>query len=76
MPSTTPTSRSSRVAITTRVRGARYGEIKTDLQRRGQVIGPNDLHIAAHARSEALTLVTNNQREFDRVDGLRTARWV
>ena len=56
--------------------GARYGEIKTDLQRRGQVIGPNDLHIAAHARSEALTLVTNNQREFDRVDGLRTARWV
>ena len=41
-----------------------------------QVIGPNDLHIAAHARSEALTLVTNNQREFDRVDGLRTARWV
>ena len=55
---------------------AHYGEIKTDLQRRGQVIGPNDLHIAAHARSEALTLVTNNQREFDRVDGLRTARWV
>ena len=44
--------------------------------RRGEVIGPNDLHIAAHARSEALTLVTNNQREFDRVDGLRTARWV
>ena len=42
----------------------------------GEVIGPNDLHIAAHARSEALTLVTNNQREFDRVDGLRTARWV
>ena len=40
------------------------------------MIGPNDLHIAAHARSEALTLVTNNQREFDRVDGLRTARWV
>ena len=55
---------------------AHYGEIKTDLERRGSVIGPNDLHIAAHARSEALTLVTNNQREFDRVDGLRTARWV
>ena len=55
---------------------AHYGEIKTDLERRGSVIGPNDLHIAAHARSEALKLVTNNQREFDRVDGLRTARWV
>ena len=55
---------------------AHYGEIKTDLERRGSVIGPNDLHIAAHARSEALTLVTNNQREFDGVDGLRTARWV
>ena len=55
---------------------AHYGEIKTDLQRRGKVIGSNDLHIAAHARSEALTLVTNNQREFVRVDGLRTARWV
>ncbi len=53
-----------------------YGEIKSDLERRGQVIGPNDLHIAGHARSEALTLVTNNQREFDRVDGLRTACWV
>ena len=52
------------------------GEIKTDLQRREEVIGPNDLHIAAHARSEALTLVTNNQREFAPVDGLRTARWV
>lgn len=53
-----------------------YGEIKSDLERRGQVIGPNDLHIAGHARSEALTLVTNNQREFDRVVGLRTACWV
>lgn len=55
---------------------AHYGEIKADLERRGSVIGPNDLHIAAHARSEALTLVTNNQREFGRVTGLRTARWV
>ena len=55
---------------------AHYGEIKSDLERRGLVIGPNDLHIAGHARSEALTLVTNNQREFDRVDGLRTACWV
>lgn len=55
---------------------AHYGEIKVDLERKGSVIGPNDLHIAAHARSEALTLVTNNRREFERVAGLRTAQWV
>ncbi len=53
-----------------------YGEIKSDLERRGQIIGPNDLHIAGHARSEALTLVANNQQEFHRVDGLRTACWM
>ena len=53
-----------------------YGEIKSDLERRGLVIGPNDLHIAGHARSEALTLVTNNEREFDRVDGLHIDCWV
>ena len=53
-----------------------YGEIKSDLERRGLVIGPNDLHIAGHARSEALTLVTNNQGEFDRVDGLHIDCWV
>ena len=52
------------------------GELKSDLERRGLVIGPNDLHIAGHARSEALTLVTNNQREFDRVDGLHIDCWV
>ena len=55
---------------------AHYGEVKSDLERRGLVIGPNDLHIAGHARSEALTLVTHNQREFDRVEGLRTDCWV
>ena len=44
---------------------AHYGEIKSDLERKGSVIGPNDLHIAAHARSKALMLVTNNQREFE-----------
>ena len=55
---------------------AHYGEIKSDLERTGLVIGPNDLHIAGHARSEALTLVTNNKREFDRVEGLRTDCWV
>jgi tRNA(fMet)-specific endonuclease VapC len=35
----------------------------------------NDLHIAAHARSEGLTLVSNNLREFERVPALQTANW-
>jgi tRNA(fMet)-specific endonuclease VapC len=52
-----------------------YGEIRADLERNGQPIGVNDLHIAGHARSEGLTLVTNNLREFERVSGLRTANW-
>ena len=55
---------------------AHHAEIKTDPERLGSAIGPDDLHIAAHTRSEAVTLVTNNQRDLDRVDGLRTARWV
>lgn len=55
---------------------AHYGDIRADLERQGNVIGINDLHIAAHARSEALTLVSNNTREFERVEGLRLANWV
>ncbi len=47
-----------------------YGEIKAGLERQGALIGPNDLHIASHARSENLILVTNNTREFRRVEGL------
>ncbi len=42
---------------------------------RGQTIGVNDLHIAAHARSEGLTLVSNNLREFERVEALQLANW-
>jgi len=47
-----------------------------DLERKGTTIGVNDLHIAGHARSEGLTLVTNNLNEFKRVDGLRSENWV
>jgi tRNA(fMet)-specific endonuclease VapC len=54
---------------------AHYGEIRADLERKGLPIGVNDLHIAGHARSEGLTLVTNNLREFERVNGLRTTNW-
>ena len=53
-----------------------YGEIRADLERQGKPIGVNDLHIAGHARSEAMILVTNNQKEFDRVDGLRVENWL
>jgi tRNA(fMet)-specific endonuclease VapC len=53
-----------------------YGAIRAILERAGRPIGVNDLHIAAHARSEGLTLVTNNLAEFERVPGLLTENWV
>jgi tRNA(fMet)-specific endonuclease VapC len=53
-----------------------YGAIRAALERTGRPIGVNDLHIAAHARSEGLTLVTNNLAEFERVPGLLTEDWV
>ncbi|QTD46830.1 type II toxin-antitoxin system tRNA(fMet)-specific endonuclease VapC [Ottowia testudinis] len=53
-----------------------YGSIRAMLERQGQIIGENDLHIAAHARSEGLTLVSNNLREFERVPGLLLENWV
>lgn len=55
---------------------AHYGAIRTVLDRVGRPIGINDLHIAAHARSEGLTLVTNNVGEFERVPGLLIENWV
>lgn len=53
-----------------------YGAIRTALEKAGRPIGVNDLHIAAHARSEGLTLITNNLGEFERVPGLLMANWV
>ena len=55
---------------------AHYGEIRTDLERKGTIIGAMDLFIAAHARSLSLTLVTNNIAEFQKVPGLRVENWV
>jgi len=52
-----------------------YGNIRATLEKVGQPIGVNDLHIAAHARSNGLTLVTNNLREFERVPGLLLENW-
>jgi tRNA(fMet)-specific endonuclease VapC len=55
---------------------AHYGDIRATLERQGKIIGVNDLHIAAHGRSEGLVLVTNNLKEFERVAGLRTENWL
>jgi tRNA(fMet)-specific endonuclease VapC len=53
-----------------------YGQIRTALERIGQPIGVNDLHIAAHARSEGLILVSNNTSEFGRVPALQLENWI
>ena len=52
-----------------------YGSIRATLEKQGQTIGVNDLHVAAHARSEGLTLVSNNLREFERVPALQFENW-
>ena len=52
-----------------------YGRICAYLQKRGTPIGTMDMLIAGHARSEGLTLVTNNVREFARVPALRVENW-
>ncbi|MEY4516844.1 MAG: hypothetical protein RL180_1190 [Pseudomonadota bacterium] len=54
---------------------SQYGDIRAKLERKGTPIGVNDMHIAAHARSCGLILVTNNMREFERVEGLRIENW-
>ena len=53
-----------------------YGAILAALEYKGTPIGLNDLHIAAHARSAGLTLVSNNLRKFTRVDGLICENWL
>lgn len=52
-----------------------YGDIRAALAAAGTPIGANDLWIAAHARAAKLTVVTNNTREFERVDGLKLENW-
>jgi tRNA(fMet)-specific endonuclease VapC len=55
---------------------AHYADIRADLERRGQVIGPYDLMIAGHARSRGLVVITGNLGEFSRVAGLRAEDWL
>lgn len=52
-----------------------YGFIRADLEGRGETIGANDLWIATHALAARLTLVTNNEKEFRRVRGLKIQNW-
>lgn len=55
--------------------GMHYGRVRADLERKGTSIGSYDLLIASHALALGLTLVTNNVREFGRVEGLRLENW-
>lgn len=53
-----------------------YGIIRAKLEKQGKIIGPLDMLIAAHAKSLNITLVSNNLKEFERVDGLRLENWM
>jgi tRNA(fMet)-specific endonuclease VapC len=55
---------------------AAYAVLRTDLERKGQLIGPNDMLIAAHALALDAILVTDNVREFKRVKGLKIENWL
>lgn len=54
----------------------RYGRLRADLERRGTPIGANVMLIAAHALALGATLVTDNMREFERVQGLAMVNWL
>ncbi len=53
-----------------------FGQLRAELAKSGNVIGPYDMMIAGHARSLGLILVSNNLKEFERVPGLRMENWV
>ena len=53
-----------------------YGELRRELEQRGESIGPNDMLIAAHALSVGLAVVTGNLRKFSRVPGLKVENWL
>ncbi len=55
---------------------AHYGDIRAHLERKGELIGPNDMLIAAHARALGRVMVTANLREFRRVPSLRVENWL
>ena len=53
-----------------------FGLIKADLSKKGIIIGPMDLLISAQAKSKELILVTNNVKEFQRVQDLKIENWI
>jgi len=53
-----------------------YGRIRAVLRKKGTPIGPLDMLIAAHAQAKGLILVTDNIREFERVEGLEIENWL
>jgi len=53
-----------------------YGDVRFQLEKRGEPIGPLDLLIAAHALSRNLVFVTNNEKEFKRIKSLKVENWV
>ncbi len=55
---------------------AHYGQLHAELERAGTPCGAHDMQIGGHARSEGLTVVTNNMREFVRMPGLRVENWL
>jgi tRNA(fMet)-specific endonuclease VapC len=52
-----------------------YGKVRSQLEKKGQVIGPLDMLIAAHAISKKLTIITNNTKEFKRIRLLKVENW-
>jgi tRNA(fMet)-specific endonuclease VapC len=56
--------------------GQFYGAIRAALETKGEMIGNNDLWIGAHAKAAGLILVTTNEREFQRIQGLKIQNWV
>jgi tRNA(fMet)-specific endonuclease VapC len=52
-----------------------YGKIRANLEKNGNIIDANDVFIAAHAKSLSATLITNNVKEFKRVEGLKVENW-
>ena len=53
-----------------------YGRIRSYLEKQGNVIGPFDMLVAAHALSENLTLITKSEKEFKRVKSLKVENWI
>ena len=53
-----------------------YGDLRATLEKSGRLIGPNDLLIAAQSLALEMVLVTDNEREFERVDGLKVENWL